>query len=193
MNDLPHSCFFQDRDGTISYENPMPAALLAGSFNPLHRGHCKLAEVAARLLGLPVAFEISVANVDKPELPSDEVHRRLRQFVGLAPIFVTRASTFVAKARLFPSSVFVVGYDTAVRIVDPRYYEGDPGRRDDALSEIQNRGCRFLVAGRLAVNRMFQQFDKIEIAEPFQSMFESISVSDFREDISSTELRARSS
>ena len=171
----------------------MPAALLAGSFNPLHRGHCKLAEVAARLLGLPVAFEISVANVDKSEITSDEIQQRLRQFLGLAPIFVTRASTFVAKARLFPSSVFVVGYDTAVRIVDPRYYEGDPGRRDDALSEIRNRGCRFLVAGRLAANRVFQQFDKIEIAESFQSMFESIPVSDFREDISSTELRARSS
>ena len=47
-------------DGTIASEPP--AALLSGSFNPLHAGHTALVETAAALLGRPVAFEVSAVN-----------------------------------------------------------------------------------------------------------------------------------
>jgi hypothetical protein len=33
-----------------------------------------------------------------------------------------QAPLFTQKAELFPNSVFVVGYDTAVRLVRPDYY-----------------------------------------------------------------------
>src|SRR5205823_10578120 len=99
-----------------------PAVLLPGSFNPVHAGHWGLADVAARLLRAEVAFELSLENVDKPPLTVEEVQSRLVQFARKADIWLTRAPTFVQKARLFPGAVFVVGADTAARIVAARYY-----------------------------------------------------------------------
>jgi hypothetical protein len=56
----------------------------------------------------------------------------------------------VDKARIFPGCWFVVGADTAERIVDPRFYGGDRDSMLLALDAIRRKGCRFLVAPRLA-------------------------------------------
>src|SRR5439155_12492175 len=112
-------------DGSVRTDCPRPAAVLPGSFNPLHPGHTGLAAAAAGRLSVPVAFELSVANVDKPELTADEVARRVARFAGLGPVWVTRAATFEAKAGLFPGAAFVLGFDTAVRLIDPKYYRDD--------------------------------------------------------------------
>lgn len=56
-------------------------------------------------------------------LSEDEIRRRVAQFVALgAPVVVSRAPLFTHKAALLPGSRFVVGYDTAVRLVLPKYY-----------------------------------------------------------------------
>ncbi|HEX2474763.1 MAG TPA: hypothetical protein VHK01_08460, partial [Lacipirellulaceae bacterium] len=39
--------------------------LFPGAFNPLHDGHLRMAEVAQAHYGVPVTFELSIANVDK--------------------------------------------------------------------------------------------------------------------------------
>ena len=46
-----------------------------------------------------------------------------------------------------PGSTFVLGYDTAIRVLNPKYYEGEAGLVR-ALSEIREHGCRFVVGGR---------------------------------------------
>src|SRR5438045_2962920 len=79
---------------------PRPLSLMPGSFNPLHHGHTALARAAAVRLGVEVHFELSVVNADKPELPRDEVERRVAQFAGVGAIWLTRAATFEAKADL---------------------------------------------------------------------------------------------
>src|SRR5262249_25773617 len=84
-------------DGRLTDAGPSSAALLPGSFNPVHRGHWELAAAAARQLGAAVAFEVSVTNVDKPPLEVAEVRRRLEQFTWRAPLWLTRAPTFVEK------------------------------------------------------------------------------------------------
>ena len=115
----------------------------------MHAGHLGLARVASRILATPVAFELSVTNVDKPTLGEAEVNRRLRQFEWRHVVELTRAPTFREKARLFPGATFVVGIDTAERIAQPRYYGGSEAAMRAALDEIASRGCRFLVAGRV--------------------------------------------
>ena len=99
-----------------------PRALLPGSFDPLHRGHLGLADAAETELGLPVALELSLSNVDKPDLAPAEIARRVGQVGGRRPIVIDSAPTFVEKSRLFPGAVFVIGADTAIRVVDPAYY-----------------------------------------------------------------------
>src|SRR5262249_9137181 len=102
-----------EADGRLHAPAERPRALLSGSFNPVHAGHRCLAEAAARLLGVPVAFELPVVNADKPPLAVEEVRRRLAQFAWQAPVWLSRAPTFVEKAEVFPGAVFVVGADTA--------------------------------------------------------------------------------
>jgi hypothetical protein len=163
-------------------------ALLPGSFNPVHEGHWKLAALAERTLHLPVAFELSIANVDKPDLREEEVRRRLAQFTWRAAVAVTRAPIFLEKARLFPGCVFVVGADTAARIVAARYYENEAAMIQ-ALREIRSLGCRFLVAGRVGDAGNFLEVGNLDLPEEFRDLFTGIPAREFRADVSSTELR----
>lgn len=175
-------------DGGVRDGRPSPAALLSGSFNPLHHGHTGLALAAARHLGVEVQFELSVRNADKPELPREEAERRVRQFVGLAPVWLTRAATFEAKADLFPGAAFVLGWDTAVRVIDPKYYGGEAAR-DAALHKLLARGCWLVVGGRLDSGGRFREWDGAELPSEFAPLFVSLTEADFRADVSSTQLR----
>ena len=167
---------------------PKPRAVLPGSFNPLHHGHTTLAAVAATKLGAPVAFELSVANVDKPELDRGEVERRLGQFASIGDVWVTRAATFEEKADLFPGAAFVLGWDTAVRLIDPKYYDGERGR-DACLRKLRDRGCVVVVGGRLDPTGTFQTWTGWGIADEFRGLFLALGEEDFRADVSSTALR----
>src|SRR5438128_8547023 len=136
-------------DGQMMLSAPQPVVLFPGSFNPMHEGHVLLARVAEELRQLPLAFEISVTNVDKPPLAGETVRHRLAQFAWKSPVELTRAPTFVEKSRLFPGTTFVVGTDTAERLFGPKYYGDDEARMHMALEEIANSGGSFLVAVRL--------------------------------------------
>ncbi len=140
------------------------------------------------MLGTEVCFEISVVNVDKPPLAKEEVERRLVQFLGQNRVVLTRAETFRKKAGLFPGITFVIGWDTAVRLVAPRYYGGESSAMLTALAEMWATGCRFLVAGR-EDNGAFYTLDDVEVPQGFSPLFQEIPESRFRKDISSTALR----
>lgn len=179
---------YHEPDGTICDRGTLPSLVFPGSFNPLHRGHLALADLAARRFGRAVSFELSIANVDKPDLHADEMQRRLKQFEGLHSVLLTRAATFRAKAELFPGSVFVVGADTAARIVQPRYY-GDESRMFQALDAIRERACSFFVAGRIDRGQGFVELGQIVMPDRYRDLFVGLTESEFRVDVSSTELR----
>ena len=169
---------------------PVRGGLLSGSFNPLHQGHERLAQVAATHIGLPVAFELPIVNADKPPLAYPEIERRLAQFRFRYPVVLSRAPLFVQKAELFPGCTFVVGYDTAARIIDPRYYDGVAGR-DRALAQIAERDCHFLVAGRADKAGRFLTLSDEQIPPAFTALFQQLGEEEFRVDLSSTALRGR--
>ena len=178
-------------DGQMILSGPQPLVLLPGSFNPVHAGHVLLARVAEELRQQPLVFEISVTNVDKPPLAGKTVRDRLAQFAWKSPVELTRAPTFVEKSRLFPRTTFVIGADTAERLVAPKYYGDDEARMHLALEEIGNSGGSFLVAVRIDGAGRIRALSDIPVPRRYTDLFTEIPEHRFRLDTSSSEIRAR--
>lgn len=202
-----------------------PVVYLSGSFNPLHAGHEGLLLAAQQAVAAAIAgdgnnstpsslpsgcFELSLGNADKGLLPLEEAERRVRQFAqrGLPLLVTAEAPLFTQKAALLPGAWFAVGYDTAARLVQARYYddgrEGDGGVGQMALQfeRLRAAGCRFLVAGRAesggggggggeAGEKRFLTLADVPIAPGLRDLFVDIPEQAFRNDVSSTELRAK--
>ena len=175
-------------DGRMDVNKAFKGGVMPGSFSPLHDGHRRLAGVASEMLGGPVMLEISVANVDKPPLDEVEVRRRLEPLKGSWCVVLTKAPTFREKAALFPGCTFVIGWDTAVRLLDPQYHGGHEAGVLAALAAIRSVGCSFLVAGRLH-DGAFRTLADVAVPKGYSDLFKAIPEERFRADISSTELR----
>ena len=176
------------REGAVVPNGTISGGVLCGSFDPLHKGHIELASAASKILGGPVVFELSINNVDKPPLEAGIGWERLRQFQDLHSVVVTSKSTFHEKARLMPGCTFIIGYDTALRLFEPRYY-GTTEQMLESLRTLAATGCRFLVAGRENSSRIFKTLENIPVPVEFKGMLDSIPESQFRVNLSSSDLR----
>ena len=156
--------------------------LLPGAFNPAHRGHFRMLKAAERMTGLRGIFELSSANVDKPDIPEQEVLHRVSAVRDI-PVALTRTPRFTQKAELFPATTFVLGTDTAERLIN---YAGA-----GEWPLFQTVDASFLVAGRQlrADSEPFQTLKNMELPCGYESLFAVLPEEMFREDISSTELR----
>lgn len=163
------------------------ATILSGSYNPLHSGHRALLTTAVAYTYQPGYYELSVVNADKPPLPYTVALARCNQFAGEFTLLLSRAPRFLDKATDMPDSTFVIGYDTAIRLLDPKYY---PDSSVDAvLGAIAGHGCRFLVVGRVDSSGTFQQLHATDIPPAWRGMFVLLDEASFRRDISSTDIR----
>ena len=183
-----------DAGGEIAEGAPRwdEVALLPGSYDPLHAGHLALAEAAAELLQRQVVFELTLVNADKAALGLPEAQRRAAQFAGRAPLVLSRLPLFAAKAARFPGAAFIVGADTAVRLLDARFYGGSRAAMEQALAAVARCGGSFLVAGRRVGDR-YRTLADLDRTLPagLRGMFRELPERSFRCDLSSSEIRAR--
>jgi hypothetical protein len=174
--------------GTAQPTDRVGRAVFPGAFHPLHAGHHRMAEIALAKLGVPVEFEISILNVDKPPLDFIEIERRVSQFPPEQVVWLTRAATFEEKSARFPGATFCVGVDTLRRIADPRYHGGDRAAWQAAMERIAARGCRFLVFGREQEGR-FVGLRELGLPPIVRGLCQEVPAAEFREDISSSAIR----
>lgn len=167
-------------------DGPRPA-LVSGSFHPMHAGHRGLAEAAERHLGRPAFFEMSLGNAEKDAIDAGDAAARVAQAYGVRGTVLTHEPLFAGKAERMPGAVFVLGVDTARRVLEPRFYRGSDGL-ERAMRRIRAAGSRFLVAGR-AGDEGFRTLEDLEVPGAFEDLFEALP--SFRIDLSSTELRER--
>uniref|UniRef100_M4C227 Cytidyltransferase-like domain-containing protein n=1 Tax=Hyaloperonospora arabidopsidis (strain Emoy2) TaxID=559515 RepID=M4C227_HYAAE len=180
--------------------------VLPGSFNPLHKGHIDLARVTQQLIEsrtgikMPVAFELAVSNADKGAIDSSTISSRIAQIAhgtspsGAWPVLITNAPLFGQKAQLLPGCIFAIGADTAVRLVDKKYYDMDEHKMVLALDRIARSECSFVVAGRFDKKVEKRYICAEEVVEKhvppvFRHLFVPLPETVFRNDISSTDIR----
>jgi len=177
-----------DTVGHKSAKFSSPTLVFPGAFNPMHRGHVNMLHYAEKSTGEKATLEISIFNVDKP--PLDYIEMESRRAGSLEwPLIFTNAPTFIEKCRLFPGALFIVGTDTLIRIADKKYYDGSEEKRSEALNEIKALGNRFLVFSRRSAGTFVTLAD-LEIPLILSQLCTSVSEKEFREDVSSTEMRA---
>jgi hypothetical protein len=164
-----------------------------------------------------VLFEISVTNVDKPPLKPMEVLRRVDLFASLSlsstidmpkdwAVILTNAPLFSQKTDIIDRLIvsdeprnelrrrmsFVIGTDTMVRIINPKYYSGIREDMISSLLQMKERGVHFIVGGRVDNSTFVNGEDEVmSLPMEIQEMFTLLTEDEFRLDISSTELRAK--
>lgn len=130
--------------------------VMSASFNPPTRAHVRMTEEADRLCGFhETLFVLARTNVEK-RLYGAPLEARLWMLDALAgsrpscsvaavshPRFVDKAAALRA---CYPSGTevcFIVGYDTLVRLFDPKYYADMPAELGRMFAS-----CRFVAANR---------------------------------------------
>ena len=125
------------------------------------------------------------------------------QKVGILGRYVAPSSASVpfldkaTKARR--KMTFIIGTDTMVRIINPKYYGNSIEEMLAAVREMGGAGVHFAVGGRLEQGKTEGEAPKFVTGEEaltslptdVQEMFTIIQEEDFRLDLSSTELRKR--
>ena len=135
-------------------------------------------------------------------LPRQEMPRDWAVMLTNAPLFSQKTDIF---AELIPNNrlenepssrtmSFVLGTDTMVRIINPKYYANSRENMLAALMEMKEKGVHFIVGGRLEPGTSKFVNGKDEVSSlplEVQEMFTLLPEDEFRMDISSTELRKR--
>mmetsp|Transcript_13474 Transcript_13474/g.15643 ORF Transcript_13474/g.15643 Transcript_13474/m.15643 type:complete len:124 (-) Transcript_13474:36-407(-) len=119
----------------------------------------------------------------------------MKQFItSQRRILVVRSPLFIHIARIWPSTIFILGYDTFTRLLLPKYYDNDPANVVKVLDEFRSTKAHFLVSGRYDANRqeyIVPDFDKDLEYPDYKDLFSVLTEDEFRVDLSSTELRAQ--
>jgi hypothetical protein len=201
---------------------PNGSLVVPGSFNPPHIGHIALAQAAvntankmetSRHNNKAIFMELSLTNADKPPIDPVTVSERVNKFFQLDNlpehwgIILTRAPLFSQKVSTLQSCVidtsdgpvpnisFVIGADTLVRLINPKYYGDEESAMIEALRSM--KGVHFFAGGRQQqtkdspepVRFIAGREELTGLPEDVKDMFTIIDEAEFRVDISSSQIR----
>ena len=205
---------------------PPHSIVFPGSFNPVHEGHVELAKASMEKTDSKMAFfEMSITNADKPALSLDAVIERLEKFLKIPLLQLEENTSILSHCRwgvlltnapLFKQKVdvlqplhisrtdnkpkplpFVIGTDTLVRLVDPKYYSNS---HEQMVAALEGMACDFVVGGRLEQKKTDDGVKPVFVSgeTEIEKLPDSIrpkftALADFRVDISSTEIRRQTS
>ena len=174
--------------------------IFSGSFNPLTVAHIRMIEAAQKKYDLAeILLILARANVDKGVFGLSLADRlwMLKAYTANQEDFSVAACShgkFIEKIAalksVYPSETqfsFIVGYDTFIRLFDPKYYTD----LQAALEALFDQ-CRFIVANR-------QEYDADAVRQVMEAPdyrryaggVDLIELPDFYAEISSTDIRAQ--
>ena len=174
--------------------------IFSGSFNPLTVAHIKMIEAAQKKYDLAeILLVLARANVDKGVFGLSLADRllMLKEYAANREGFSVAACShgkFIEKIEAlkpaYPSGThfsFIVGYDTFIRLFDPKYYTD----LHDALEALFDQ-CRFIVANRQDYDaNAVKQVMEVPNYRRYAGGIDLIELPDFYAEISSTEIRAQ--
>jgi nicotinic acid mononucleotide adenylyltransferase len=177
---------------------PPEVAVLCASYNPPTLAHLRMAEIAHVDLGYPeVVLELAIANVDKA-VTGAPLHERLMMMRAVAeprPWLSVAIAThgrfldkMVALREHFGSAevCFVVGYDTLVRVFDPKYYTDRTAELQALFSQTSFACANRAGSGEDAVSAMLRTPANAAYAEGVRPL----ALEEYYAGLSSTEIRA---
>jgi hypothetical protein len=164
-----------------------------GTFNPPHVGHIGGSKCALDVhhgKGRPTArllHWLTTEPPNKPRLTVAEALKRARAIsrMGHDTLITAGDPLYVDKAARFPGAALVVGVDSLIRMLDPRWGVAPA----DVVSAFDRYGTRVYVMGR-EVDGEFLTLDSPRVSQliPFDARF-IFSPVPGRWDVSSTQLR----
>ena len=174
--------------------------IFSGSFNPLTIAHIKMIEAARKKYDLAeILLILARANVDKGVFGLSLADRllMLKAYAANREDYSVAACShgkFIEKIQAlkpaYPSGThfsFIVGYDTFIRLFDPKYYTDLHG----ALEALFNQ-CRFIVANRQDYDaEAVRQVMEAQDYRRYAGGIDLIELPDFYAEISSTDIRAQ--
>jgi hypothetical protein len=163
------------------------AAIMPGSFNPPHQGHFGTADSYWDQTGGRVVFEVTANPPHKAAVSVQDLLKRAKLLQGHDRLFTQNIPKFIEKARRYPGVPLILGADTMLRILDPKW-----GIEPEALlKELHELKTELFVAGRMVDGKFVTRDDIVLGLSPdLRAAYGwGITTLEGRWDISSTEIR----